>query len=82
MFKSATSRFLLRCSLYGVGAVVIALQAALPGITTDEIVEAVLAGYVAASTYAGIGAVLPQVEPFVGIKKADPDKEVKPNDLD
>lgn len=62
MFKSVTARYALRCVLVGVAALVTALQAG-QGLT-----EAVLAAAAAAIAYAGIGAIVPAVEPSIGKK--------------
>lgn len=71
MFKNVAARFVLRCSLVGLAAVAASLQGNLPGISVDELTDALLGGYVAATSYAGIGALFPQVEPSIGLKKED-----------
>jgi hypothetical protein len=72
MFKSAESRYALRCSLFGIAGAVGSLQQALPGISGDEAVEAGLLGIGAALAYAGIGAASGAVEPFIGNKMEPP----------
>lgn len=70
MFDKAEARYALRCVLVGVSAVVAYLVAN----GFDAWAESLLAGASAALTYAGIGAALPQVEPFIGNKLEPPPK--------
>lgn len=71
MFQSVQTRFVLRCVLVGLAAVAASLQGNLPGVSVDELIQAVLGGYLAASAYAGIGALIPAVEPNIGLKQKD-----------
>lgn len=68
MFDSVTARYLLRVCLYGVGAILVSLQASSNGsdLTNGEIVQALIAGGLAALAYAGIGYASPAVEPNIG----------------
>lgn len=67
MFKSPTSRYVLRTALVGVASALASLQANLPGVSGDDVVQAVIAGAILALGYAGIGAVTP-AEPRIGKK--------------
>jgi hypothetical protein len=71
MFKSVEARYVLRCVLFGLSAVLVSLQASASGSALDsgEVVNALIAGGIAALAYAGIGAAVPQVEPHIGVKK-------------
>lgn len=73
MFDSPTSRYVLRCFLFGVSALLVSLQASASGSALDnnEILLALIAGGIAALTYAGIGAAVPAVEPLIGNKRDD-----------
>jgi len=68
MFSNVAARFALRCALCGVAAANAYLLGALPGIDGAEALEAALTGIGGAFSYAGIGALLPQVEPSIGRK--------------
>lgn len=68
MFRSVEARFALRSTLVGVAAVVASLTGNLPGIDGGELVESLLVGAGAALSYAGIGALVPAVEPHIGNK--------------
>lgn len=68
MFSKAEARYALRCILVGAAAAVTALS-------TDgweAWPKAILSGFVALFAYAGVGAAVPQVEPFVGAKLQPP----------
>lgn len=69
-----TSRYVLRCALVGVAALLTSLQASAYGSAIDqaELVNALLAAGVAALAYAGIGAAVPVVEPNIGNKMDGP----------
>jgi len=71
MFATVQSRYALRCTLFGVSAFLVSLQAAATGssLTGSEAVYALIAGGIAALAYAGIGAASPNVEPNIGYKK-------------
>lgn len=64
---SPTLRFALRAAFVGAAGLLASLQAALPGISTDDLVSALIAGGLLALSYAGIGAATP-LEPKVGRK--------------
>ena len=68
MFKNAEARYALRCVLVGLAAFLTALQAA----GTDAWLNALIGGAVAALAYAGIGAAVSPVEPFIGNKMQPP----------
>lgn len=74
MINAAEVRYVVRSSLFGVSAFLVSLQASALGssITSDEVVNAGLAGGIAALAYAGIGAVSKNVEPNIGRKADDP----------
>ena len=71
MFDSVTARYVLRCVLFGVSALLVSLQASSAGsdLESGEIVQALIAGGIAALAYAGIGAASPAVEPNIGNKR-------------
>lgn len=71
MFDSPTARYVLRCFLVGVAALLVSLQASAAGSALDnnEIVQAFIAAGIAGLAYAGIGAVSTAVEPNVGNKR-------------
>lgn len=73
MFDSVTARYVLRCSLFGVSAWLVSLQASSAGsdLTQGEFFQALIAGGIAALAYAGIGAAVPAVEPSIGNKRDD-----------
>lgn len=62
-----TFRYALRAGLVGLVAAASSVQAALPGLSPDEIIQAVCAGIVGVGVYAGIGYGTP-LEPSVGKK--------------
>lgn len=68
MFDSVTARYVLRCVLFGVSAVLVSLQASSAGsdLSQGEVVQALIAGGIATLAYAGIGAASPAVEPNIG----------------
>lgn len=68
MFDSVRTRFILRAVLVGVAVAVAMLQRDTPGISLNDLVDAALYAVGAALSYAGVGAVVPQVEPSVGNK--------------
>ena len=70
MFQNVLVRFALRSALVGLAAGVASLQASSLGsdLTQAELITAVLAAFSAALSYAGVGALIPQVEPSVGRK--------------
>jgi hypothetical protein len=68
VFDSVTARYVLRCVLFGLSAVLVSLQASSTGsdLQTSEVYQALIAGGIAALAYAGIGAAVPAVEPNIG----------------
>lgn len=78
MFKTARARFTLR-GLVSAASAMIAVAATIW--IDNPYVKMLSAGVGALSVYLGVGAVSPQVEPFVGVKKEDPDALVRPNNL-
>lgn len=73
MFDNVAARYVLRCFLFGVSAVLVSLQASGYGsdITQPELIDALIAGGIAALAYAGIGAAVPAVEPNIGLKRPE-----------
>lgn len=73
MFDSVGARYVLRCVLFGVSAILVSLQASGYGssISQAELVDALIAGGIAALAYAGIGAAVPAVEPNIGNKQPE-----------
>lgn len=71
MFDSVTARYVLRAVLFGVSAVLVSLQASSAGsdLSQGEVVQALIAGGIAALAYAGIGAASSSVEPNIGNKR-------------
>lgn len=67
---SPTATYAVRVFLTGVAAAASSLLTALPGITGDDLIGAVLLGLVFGLSYAGIGVASSNVEPNVGAKKA------------
>ncbi len=51
-----TTKFVLKCVLIGVYATIVSLQVNLPGISSDDLVTALIAGALGGLGYAGIGA--------------------------
>lgn len=69
MFDTVEKRFALRCTLVGVSALLVSLQASsADALTSGEILQAVIAGALAGLGYAGIGAASKSVEPSIGNK--------------
>jgi sugar (pentulose or hexulose) kinase len=70
VFDKVGARYALRCVLFGVSALLVSLQASASGsdITQGEVINALIAGGIAALAYAGIGAGFKQVEPSIGKK--------------
>ena len=68
MFDTVGARYALRCVLFGVSAVLVSLQASAAGsdLQRGEVLQALIAGGIAALAYAGIGAASPAVEPNIG----------------
>ena len=73
MFDNVAARYVLRCVLFGFAAFLSALQASSFGsdLHWDELVQALIAGGIAALAYAGIGAAVPAVEPNIGNKRPE-----------
>lgn len=71
MFDSVQARYVLRCVLFGIAAILVSLQASSSGsdLTQDEVLQAFIAGGIAALAYAGIGAASPAVEPSIGNRR-------------
>ena len=53
---SPTGKYVTKCVLIALYAVLVSLQVALPGLTADEVLSAVIAGGIGGLGYAGIGA--------------------------
>ena len=53
---SPMTKYVVKCVLFGLYGMLVSLQVALPGVTVDELVAAVIAGAVGGLGYAGIGA--------------------------
>jgi hypothetical protein len=51
-----TQKYVTKCVLIALYATLVSLQVALPGISTDDLVQAVIAGAIGGLGYAGIGA--------------------------
>jgi hypothetical protein len=60
---SPAAKFVIKCVLIGAYGVLVALQVALPGISLDELVAALIAGAIGGLGYAGIGAATPLEHP-------------------
>lgn len=65
-----TTRYILRCSLIAVAAIISSLVASTvgSGLTLNEVFVALGSGFTAGMSYAGIGAASKNVEPHVGNK--------------
>ncbi len=70
MFESAQSRFALRCTLVGIGALLSSLAASTYGsdLQMGEAIFALSSGFAAALAYAGLGGASKSVEPSIGNK--------------
>jgi len=53
---SPTAKYVIKCVLIGLYATLVSLQVSLPGLSSDEIVAALIAGAIGGFGYAGIGA--------------------------
>ena len=73
MFDNIKARFVLRVSLVAVIAGLATLKGALGDgiLETAETVDVIENTLQAAAAYAGIGALIPQVEPSIGVVKHD-----------
>ena len=73
MFKSVEARYVLRCVVAGVIALLASLQASSFGssLTLDEVFAALIAGLSGGLAYAGIGWVAKPVEPSIGNKQEE-----------
>ena len=60
---SPMTKYIVKCVLIGLYGALVALQVALPGISTDELVAALIAGAIGGLGYAGIGAATPLEHP-------------------
>lgn len=81
MFRTTTSRYLLRTGLVAVLAGLGALKTSIGGgLDGQEIADLCYVTLGAGLAYAGIGAAVPAVEPFVGIQKQDAEVPVPPAD--
>ena len=81
MFRSPTSRYLLRTGVVAMLAGLGALKASVgDGLDSEEWVDLLYVTIGAGAAYAGIGAIVPPVEPFVGRKKDDAEVPVPPAD--
>ena len=71
MFGTVRARYALRCTLFGVSACLVSLQASSAGsdLTQGELVQALIAGALAGLSYAGIGAASSSVEPSIANKR-------------
>lgn len=67
---SPTVVYIVRVFFTGVAAAASSLLTALPGISSDDLIGAVLLGIVFALGYAGIGYGSSNIEPGVGNKKS------------
>lgn len=73
MFKNVEARFALRAFLTGALGFLVSLKASALGsdLTQAELLNALLDWGIASLTYAGIGYVVPVVEPNIGFKKKE-----------
>lgn len=71
MFDNVRARYALRSTLVGISGLLVSLQASSAGsdLTRGEVLQALLAGALAALSYAGIGAASPAVEPNIANKR-------------
>lgn len=71
MFDNVRARYALRCTLFGIASLLVSLQASSAGsdLTQGEVVQAVIAGALAALSYAGIGAASSSVEPNIANRR-------------
>lgn len=77
MFKTPTSRYLLRTVLVAVLAGLGALKTSIgDGLSGQEWADLAYVTIGAGLAYAGIGAAVPAVEPFVGNKQENPPPQV------
>lgn len=53
---SPTQKYITKCVLFGLYGLLVSLQVALPGLSADEVIAAVIAGAIGGLGYAGIGA--------------------------
>lgn len=53
---SPTTKYIVKCVLIGLYGVLVSLQVALPGISWDDLLGAIIAGAIGGLGYAGIGA--------------------------
>lgn len=78
MFENPYARYGLRIGVVVVLSFLSVLKASLgDGLTSTEIVDLIAVPLSAGATYAGLGALVPSVEPFVGrtYKQAEVPKE-------
>jgi hypothetical protein len=54
-----TMKYVTKCVLIGVYGALVSLQVNLPGVSSDDLVSALIAGALGALVYAGIGAATP-----------------------
>jgi hypothetical protein len=81
MFKSPESRYALRIVVMALLAGLAALKSNITdGLTSSEAVEVLYLTLGAGAAYAGLGAAVPAVEPFIGNKKDDAEVPVPPAD--
>jgi len=81
MFRSPSSRYLLRIVVVAALAGLATLKASIGnGLDSAEVVDVIYATLGGGAAYAGIGALVPSVEPFVGLKKDDAQVPVPPAD--
>lgn len=66
---SPTVRYVVRIAFVAVAGLLASLQANLPGVSLDDLTQALIAGGILGLGYAGVGAATP-IEPKVGVKKA------------
>jgi hypothetical protein len=62
-----TARYIVRIAFFALVTGAASLQAALPGISLDDGISALIAAIIASGAYAGIGAATP-LEPKIGKK--------------
>jgi len=68
ILMSPTLKYVTKCVLIGLYGLLVSLQVALPGISWDDLISAVIAGAIGGLGYAGIGAATPLEAPGGGNK--------------
>lgn len=81
MFRSPAARYALRIGVMAALAGLAALKSNInDGLTASETVEVLYLTLGAGAAYAGLGAAVPAIEPFIGNKKEDAQVPVPPAD--